>query len=387
MRRSRKSSDPPTIFLIPEYGDFGGARTYFKALLLFYRDRGYRVVAALEKKLYDDDIALFLRSTQCEYRLYEVRPRTFPLRKLNSIALYIDRFLAVISLLRPLSPALLVVTTGAFVHIPLFLLPFPLLYILHTYPAQPLKPLEQGILRAGMNTKQRVLTVSAFAVDAVRRYWLSHAYESRFVDKLFPVQLSWFTSEPVRQSAGADTVLTLGHVALSKNPEVWIQVARRVVAADPGVKFLWLGGGYLTDEYLNACRASVADEPRIEFAGFEPEPASHYERCIVYFQPSRNESYGLSAAEALRIGIPCVVAKTGGLMELVTDGENGRVCEMDDVDGMAQAILGLLSDDILRAAMGRAARARFQSQFSLEHWRREMIRIHDDLLRPDKAHA
>lgn len=159
-----------------------------------------------------------------------------------------------------------------------------------------------------------------------------------------------------------------------------MEVARKVLAEIPGIIFRWVGGGYMTDEHLERCRAAALDEPRIEFAGYHPAPASFYSECLVYFQPSKIESYGLSVAEAMRKKIPCVVTKVGGLSELVEDGQTGFVCAEDDADAMAAAIIRLLRNDEARVSMGEEAGLRFERLFSLSLWKQEMKRVHRDLL-------
>ena len=83
----------------------------------------------------------------------------------------------------------------------------------------------------------------------------------------------------------------------------------------------------------------------------------------LFLLPSQSESFGLSALEALASGVPVVGTRSGGLPEVVRDGETGALCQVGDVDGMAQASIALLRDaDRWAAASALAAsdaRARF----------------------------
>lgn len=78
----------------------------------------------------------------------------------------------------------------------------------------------------------------------------------------------------------------------------------------------------------------------------------------VYVQPSRAETFGLAAAEAMAIGVPVVVARVGGLPELVDDGRTGVVVPPDDPSALASAIAALLDDPALADALADAARVR-----------------------------
>ncbi len=64
----------------------------------------------------------------------------------------------------------------------------------------------------------------------------------------------------------------------------------------------------------------------------------------LFLLPSQTESFGLSALEALASGVPVVASRVGGLPEVVRDGETGMLCPVGDVDAMAEAAIGLLSD-------------------------------------------
>jgi N-acetyl-alpha-D-glucosaminyl L-malate synthase BshA len=60
----------------------------------------------------------------------------------------------------------------------------------------------------------------------------------------------------------------------------------------------------------------------------------------LFLLPSTNESFGLSALEALACGVPVVGSRAGGLPEVVRDGATGALCEVGDIDGMASASAG-----------------------------------------------
>ncbi len=64
----------------------------------------------------------------------------------------------------------------------------------------------------------------------------------------------------------------------------------------------------------------------------------------VFLLPSQNESFGLSALEALASGVPVIASRAGGIAEVVDDGVTGVLCEVGDVEAMAAAALGMLGD-------------------------------------------
>lgn len=80
-------------------------------------------------------------------------------------------------------------------------------------------------------------------------------------------------------------------------------------------------------------------------------------RCAdVFLLPSASESFGLSALEAMACGVPVVASNVGGIPEVIRDG-CGVLLPSGDVEGMAEAAMGLLEPSRLKVAR-RAAVAR-----------------------------
>ena len=77
--------------------------------------------------------------------------------------------------------------------------------------------------------------------------------------------------------------------------------------------------------------------------------------------PSRNEGMGRVIVEGMAIGIPVVATAVGGIPDVVTDGECGRLVEPDDVDALAAALIELGRDDALRRKLGEAGERRAEA--------------------------
>ncbi len=88
-------------------------------------------------------------------------------------------------------------------------------------------------------------------------------------------------------------------------------------------------------------------------------------RGAVYVWPGCGEAYGLAYLEAQAAGLPVVAFRTGGVPEVVADGETGLLVDPGDDAGFAAAVGRLLSDEALRARMGLAARARVRRDHDL----------------------
>jgi N-acetyl-alpha-D-glucosaminyl L-malate synthase BshA len=74
----------------------------------------------------------------------------------------------------------------------------------------------------------------------------------------------------------------------------------------------------------------------------------------LFLLPSEQESFGLTALEAMNCGVPVIATRVGGLPEVIAHGETGYLFPVGDVADMAAESVSLLSD--------RARYERFKSQ-------------------------
>ena len=96
-------------------------------------------------------------------------------------------------------------------------------------------------------------------------------------------------------------------------------------------------------------------ENRVRFHGQQPpyKLASYYADADIFVLPSHCEAFGIVVAEAMTFGLPIIATRCGGILELVTDGENGFLVTPNDVTALAEAIQKLAADPALRNQYGR----------------------------------
>lgn len=82
--------------------------------------------------------------------------------------------------------------------------------------------------------------------------------------------------------------------------------------------------------------------------------------------PSRQESFGQTASEALACGTPVVAFDTGGLADIVIHKENGWLARPFDTNDLADGIQWVIEESVHRNKLAIAARASAESRYSMQ---------------------
>jgi glycosyltransferase involved in cell wall biosynthesis len=157
----------------------------------------------------------------------------------------------------------------------------------------------------------------------------------------------------VRMTAGhpADRLLLyVGRLAPEKN----IVSLKTILDRLPDVRLAIVGDG--------PARRDLEKEfagTRTVFTGVRKgaELAAAYASADAFVFPSTTETLGLSMLEALASGLPVLAARTGATGEVVGDGRSGLLYEPGSPDSLVGVVRRVLSDEALRSALSRGARA------------------------------
>ena len=87
----------------------------------------------------------------------------------------------------------------------------------------------------------------------------------------------------------------------------------------------------------------------------------------LFLLPSAEESFGLSALEAMACEVPVVASRVGGVPEVIEDTVSGFLHAPEEVDAMADSAVALLTDPALHRKTALAARQRVCERFSATH--------------------
>lgn len=107
----------------------------------------------------------------------------------------------------------------------------------------------------------------------------------------------------------------------------------------------------------------------------------HQAHLFVLPANARAEAFGIVILEAMASALPCITTEVGtGTSWVVQDGITGLVVPPLAPQALVKAIRCLLDDHQRRAAMGRAARARVEAEFTLEQMVARVQAVYEDIL-------
>ncbi len=138
-----------------------------------------------------------------------------------------------------------------------------------------------------------------------------------------------------------------------KRVDVVLEVFR-VIRRDVAARLVLIGDG--PDRSMLEQRVheyGLADH--VSFVGEQHDPVRWLSVADVFLLPSAQESFGLAALEAMACEVPVIASNAGGLPEIVHNGVNGYVCDLESIDEMASHATRLLRDPATRLEMGRRA--------------------------------
>ncbi|HEY3875293.1 MAG TPA: glycosyltransferase, partial [Candidatus Kapabacteria bacterium] len=139
------------------------------------------------------------------------------------------------------------------------------------------------------------------------------------------------------------------------------------IILDRGIKakLLLIGDGPDRGE-CQALARELGIWQQTRFLGKQSELASVLSASDVFLIPSGNESFGLSALEAMACGIPVVSSNVGGLPELNIDGVTGFVVGVGDIETLADRTADLLTNKALREKLAKGAYTHATKEFAKE---------------------
>ena len=160
-------------------------------------------------------------------------------------------------------------------------------------------------------------------------------------------------------------VINVAHLAGHKGQLYLVQAIPLVLAKLPETRFFIVGKGELMDE-LKAAAAQLGLKTELVMTGFREDVADFYRIADLFVMSSVQEGLGTAVLDALALGIPVVATRTGGLPEIIRDGETGRLVAPASPEALADGIVDMLIHADSAGQMARRGSERVLQDFSID---------------------
>ena len=154
-------------------------------------------------------------------------------------------------------------------------------------------------------------------------------------------------------------------------PDIALKAFALAVGENSLLRMTMIGGGPMREE-LEEMAEQLGVEEQVSIRGWQnmQETAELIREADIMLMPSRKESFGVSALEAISYGVPVVASRVGGIPEIIEDGVNGILVPEGNLEKIKEGLLKLAGDVSVRQSMGlageRIAREKFDFQICLD---------------------
>jgi glycosyltransferase involved in cell wall biosynthesis len=178
-------------------------------------------------------------------------------------------------------------------------------------------------------------------------------------------------------------VLMLANLAPFKGHKTAIYAIRELATRGKKVE-LWCAGverdGESYTRELQELVAELGISEFVRFLGFRTDAPELLQAADMLLLPSCTEGLPLTILEAQATRIPVIAAPSGGIPEIVKDGETGFLVSAQDARGYANRIEALLDDPQLNADIAERAYSKILADHTWDVYKTRMFQLYEELL-------
>jgi glycosyltransferase involved in cell wall biosynthesis len=240
--------------------------------------------------------------------------------------------------------------------------------------------------RAAARVTDRIVCVSRFDRDRGLDSGIGHAAQYRIFRSGIDASLYQAprgARERLREQLGAspeDVVVgSIANFKPQKSPLDFVEAARRARLSNPRLRFLIAGDGALRPSVERAiAKADLGGV--VHLLGWRDDVPELLAAMDIFILTSLFEGLPRVVLQAMAASVPVVATDTGGVAEVVVDGETGFLVPPGNPAAAAAAIVALAGDPKTRERFAAGARARLGDEFDNRRMLRDLEDAYDELL-------
>lgn len=192
--------------------------------------------------------------------------------------------------------------------------------------------------------------------------------------------------EALGVAAGDLVVGMISCLKPQKSPQDFMRLARLLRGTAPGLKFVLVGDGSLRRD-VERMIARFNLEHDVILTGWRRDIARLLAALDVFVLTSRWEGLPVAVLEAMAASLPLLITDTGGVREIVREGQEGFLFPSGDIGTARTKLELLLKDESLRRKMGEASRRRVREDFYLGRMINRHAALYSGLLKQKEYYA
>lgn len=240
--------------------------------------------------------------------------------------------------------------------------------------------MRSGLARHAQALALRLATTVLVNAEAIRKRLVDGRIVAPERVELIPngTDLARFAPSPRARVGGPPFVVgTVANLRPEKGLDDLLRAAALVSREISEVRFvIWGDGGHRRP--LEALARELGVDGLVTFPGHTAAVQDALREIGIFvFPPRLNEGFSNALLEALAVGLPVVATRVGGNAELVEDERTGLLVPPGDPSALAVAVLRLLREPALAAALAERGRQRVRAQFGIEQMLARIDALYD----------
>lgn len=177
-------------------------------------------------------------------------------------------------------------------------------------------------------------------------------------------------------------VISVGELNRNKNNRVIIEALGKL--RDKRIHYILCGTGEKKEELISLSK-QFNIENNVHFLGYRSDIYELLKSCDIFVMPSYREGLSRALMEAMSAGMPCIVSKIRGNVDLIEEGKGGFLINPNDIDGFSKAIVNVIDNKELKCEMGVYNLKKIR-EFDVENIKEEMKKIYKKVLIEEKTY-
>lgn len=168
---------------------------------------------------------------------------------------------------------------------------------------------------------------------------------------------------------GSKRVIVVGAIHPRKGMDILLQAALLLYVPHPEIHFIIVGGGEpkLVDDFKEQVKVAQLGT-QFHFLGWVKSLPALMAGADLLVSAARQESFGLTVAEAMASGTPVVATRSGGPQEIIEHMQSGVLVPVDDPASLAKSIVDVLGDPVLARHLSENGVRRVNEAFTLKKY-------------------